>query len=161
MLEALVITCATSSLTAEQSTEPATPTACYWRDHPCRRRPLPQLLILEIGAVSKVGDALVRRMTALQERIQQPCVMGQRPVLHRTFGGRLQLASYLSPVSRRRRRAAFRRCLVCGVRADSSTHSPRSAILLSPSGRRPSLSCLLYSGSAAVGWRNAVEAATY
>jgi hypothetical protein len=33
--------------------------------------------------------------------------------------------------------------------------------LLSPSGRRPSLSCLLYSGSAAVGWRNAVEAATY
>jgi hypothetical protein len=89
MLEASAITCATSSLTTEQPTQPAKPIACYWRDHPRRRRPLPQLLILEIGAVSKVGDALVRRVTALQERIQQPCFMGWQTVLHWTHTGRL------------------------------------------------------------------------
>jgi len=76
-----------SSLTTEDSTEAATPTARYRRDHPGRRRALPQLFTFEVRAVSQVGQALVWLAVGRHERIEQPRVVGRRPVLHRTYTG--------------------------------------------------------------------------
>ena len=76
-----------SSLTTEDSTEAATPTARHRRDHPGRRRALPQLFTFEVRAVSQVGQALVWLVIGRHERIQQPRVVGRRTVLHRTYTG--------------------------------------------------------------------------
>lgn len=76
-----------SSLTTEDSTKAATPAACHRRDHPGRRRALPQLFTFEVRAVSQVGQALVWLVIGRHERIQQPRVVGRRTVLHRTYPG--------------------------------------------------------------------------
>jgi hypothetical protein len=76
-----------SSLTTEDSSEAATPTARHRRDHPGRRRALPQLLTLEVRTVSQVGQALVWLVIGRHERVQQPRVVGRRTVLHRTCTG--------------------------------------------------------------------------
>jgi hypothetical protein len=76
-----------SSLTTEDSTEAATPTARYRRDHPGRRRALPQLFTFEVRAVNQVGQVLAWLVIGRRERVQQPRVVGWRTVLHRTYTG--------------------------------------------------------------------------